>query len=119
MRQIKFRGRWSGQGSWVYGGVAYGLTAGWVISVNPGTSFVVDQESIGQFTGLHDKNGKEIYEGDILKAEGIGLFGPLVVEFTCGAFGINDHSFDYGEEELNWKNYEVIGNVYEHPDLLK
>lgn len=69
-----------------------------------------------QYTGLHDKNGKEIYEGDIIG----GLKGykgkdlTLVVEFEYGAYYV-------GGDELYSHNEvcEVIGNIYENPELLE
>lgn len=81
-----------------------------------------DVLDIMQFTGLHDKNGKEIYEGDILK-----LHQPMYtgrsggyIEFSepLGAFVIKMP----GAVFMNWENkkfYEVIGNIYENPELLK
>lgn len=71
-------------------------------------------------TGLHDKNGKEIYEGDILgkkNPEDVGGFsGKWKIEFghsTCD---------DYGSETIGYrmveKDYEIIGNIYENPELL-
>lgn len=68
-----------------------------------------------QFTGLLDKNGKEIYEGDILQ-----LYRPkqkLEVVWNEGCFILNDSSglFLYQEH----KTSEIIGNIFENPELLK
>jgi hypothetical protein len=78
-----------------------------------------DDLKIMQYTGLEDKNGKEIYERDILAPCGIWIEKPTAVTFENGAFGLDGNSFHYGFEELNWKDLEVIGNIYENPELLK
>ena len=77
----------------------------------------------GQFTGLADKHGKEIYEGDIIRIQYEG--GPLIgsVKFEDGWFGfqvqetenIPQHFSPFGIQDKP----EVIGNIYENPELLK
>ena len=69
----------------------------------------VDVETVGQFTGLHDKNGKEIWESDIVKYQNRFL---LEVKFTCGIF----HAGTVEGERLEL--CEIIGNIYENPELL-
>jgi uncharacterized phage protein (TIGR01671 family) len=69
-----------------------------------------------QFTGLHDKNGKEIYEGDI-----VGNFGqPLVVMWDYDGYALFDRIQGVGVREASLDDdCEVIGNIYENAELLK
>jgi uncharacterized phage protein (TIGR01671 family) len=83
-----------------------------------------------QYTGLKDEKGKEIYEGDIVKylfsddyagEEFLEIKRPI--EFREGMFYpicMRDSSFhDFDDKPLVWKDFEVIGNIYENPELLK
>jgi hypothetical protein len=79
--------------------------------LNEHDQVVVQPESVVvmQFTGLLDKNGKEIYEGDILSHKYYSM--PVICEFVDGSFIFDDIS-KYDE------SLEVIGNIYENPELL-
>lgn len=139
-REIKFRGM-SLRGS----GFTYGHFLSWshfngkgyedvfaIETPNEGKS-LVDPKTVGQFTGLKDKNGKDIYEGDILEFPEFYDSSPndywkrirQQVVYKYGAFyvGYIDQTFK-GEDTLfsEMENYngdfEVIGNIHENPELL-
>ena len=78
------------------------------------------------FTGLHDKNGKEIYEGDIVKAKGARGEGSGVIQYDSNrAMFILNVSMLVGNVKgfedcnLDWEEFEVIGDIYTTPELLK
>jgi len=80
---------------------------------------MTDRFDVMQYTGIKDKNGKEIYEGDILKHDNCWL---ATVGFDCGAFYWQAEC--YKPEAQDWqdatyRDFEVIGNIYENPELLK
>lgn len=130
MREIKFRGKVLKSSDWAYGDLhilsdmPHIHTA---TSVFPymGKAQFVDINTIGQFTGLLDKNGKEIYEKDIIKdhvTNQIGYINWLPQE--CG-FVIVWKKSDSRLGHRNRGGYrtdpslEVIGNVYDNPELLE
>ena len=86
-----------------------------------------DDIELMQFTGLKDKNGKEIFEGDIVRYKlGRNIFTEVVVyDKDSAGFGVVDNDvdgiiFSFGElwEDIELHNLEIIGNKYENPELL-
>lgn len=148
-REIKFRGKRLDTGEWVYGYYAVhhiSLTdidhkTNQIIRVGTRTDHAIfnderkDEggywkdvipETVGQFTGLHDKNGKEIYEGDILHLAGIiSDYSYSVVQWNneIGAWCVRlRYESHVGCKPLGeWmKNYhiEVVGNIHDNQELI-
>lgn len=125
MREIKFRGRHL-SGQWYYGNLIRKQTEYIICDIEDGSAEDVEEETVGQFTGLYDKSGKEVYEGDILKIFYHGkskVFG--IAKYTDTRFYIDDNwNIDHSSsrpmnEMFDRYEFEVIGNVYDNPELLK
>jgi uncharacterized phage protein (TIGR01671 family) len=136
MREIKFRGL-SVNGEWHYGLLCEVkekrncLEKGFYISNRSGMpfSYQIRPETIGQYIGLKDKKGKEIYEKDVVKHRKMDKSGDLelyglslsivnqyVVEFEHSGF----YPFSgWIDDAIKDMQFEVIGNFYENPELLK
>lgn len=134
MREIKFRGKRLDNGEWVVGSYIEAENrdlsiAHQIVPYESGEAVrEVDPDTVGQFTGLKDRNAREIYEGDILKSarDGrlyvvkfwIGMFYASVEECNKGIFGgFPLHALTENEES----GYEcdIIGNIHDNPELLK
>ena len=126
MRTIKFRGIDLNTNKWLYGYLSWfdeSPDNGLFLNGTP-----VIPESVGQFTGLYDKNGTEIYEGDIL-AHDYGGYSLIVYREECMAFcridakNVGNINGYYNLHEEAWRSClqraKVIGNQYENPELLE
>lgn len=135
MREILFRGKRVDNGEWAYGDLltcddemeiyseSHGENGGWVIP-----------ETVGEYTGLTDKNGVKIFEGDIVKgtAYSAKFVGIIVWIDEIGGFGVR---YRKRQEATAWENSsilkrasegrtgeftaEIIGNIYDNPELDK
>ena len=129
MREILFRGKRTNNGEWVYGDLIQNVDCLKIREQEKSIkkiakSYEVDLETVGQFTGLLDKNGKKIFEGDIVL--GLFLFDMsinAVVKFRDGAFGLEWRRGEIIEfnafTSLCNITYEIIGNIYDNPELLE
>lgn len=139
MREILFRGKRVDNGEWVEGGILQ--TENWASifvckdyqgSLNEAPYSDVEEidvipETVGQFTGLLDKNGMKIFEGDIVSNDLERPYNIIVFRDGCFMFNCNDGGQDYYDimlpilriEHTRYEYGEVIGNIYDNPEFVK
>lgn len=142
MREIKFRGKRIDTGEWVYGyyfktpltqeNIDCEPKDGWFFICGKerhciscdGVVYEVDQKTIGQFTGLNDKNGKEIYKSDLIK-NSFGRICEVVWNEYCGMWDATVVNFSGQGGNIGFKTQEwgtcveKIGNIHESKYLLE
>lgn len=134
MREIKFRGihvhvmeqNLPLNGTWVYG---YLCDENYINSKEYCGEMLINPETVGQFTGFFDKNGTEIYEGDIIAFDGNVWYSTnKFKDFLNGVekdyddyLEVVEYNFEYlSTREHDFKNYcKIVGNIYENSDLLE
>ena len=140
MREIKFRGKRIDNGEWIY---SYSINYNFInvtnkiiktsVYLGDGANGIrlIDSKTVGQYTSLKDKNGKEIYEGDIVNYwqddPEQAPYNRDYIAFEDGGFVKKDRGSKVGDGTGGsmWQNKdfvenecEVIGNIYENPNLL-
>ena len=131
-----YRGKRIDNGEWVEGWLVIKkdpileVTYCFILAYGKGESFVtwypVDPDTVGECTGLRDKNGKLIFEGDIVTATD-GILGSPFVDGITGKIVYDETAFfiepkDIMETEYLFNEcavYEIIGNIHDNPELLK
>lgn len=141
MREIKFRGKLIGNKKWVYGNLLTPCT--WTRIVNYTEQdngsveradyhyFDVKPDTVGQFTGMLDCNGKEVYEGDVvfwiatdMRGRGSGMQGAIIWDKHTMSWAIlNNRPTSDGKlliipRPFEKKLLEVIGNIHDNPELM-
>lgn len=125
MREILFRGKRTENGEWIYGDYC-GI---WKVACDGGELiykhlihrsndeplYMVDPETVGDYTGLKDKNGRRIFEGDIVWSQ----------YRTLGVVEWDDEECSYlvnignNWQTMNYCKYQVVGNIHDNPELLE
>lgn len=134
MRDILFRGKRIDNGEWVYGDLLSIPTENKtnIIEKDPyGINYKVIPETVGQYTGLTDKNGKKIFEGDILKCLTDDFVGTVIYNKNTASFIVeiknsNSEFFHYSSlnkgditRPLQLQETESVGNIHDNAELLE
>ena len=123
--RFKFRGKTIDEGVWVYGrNIQNQIDGSGRVCINEKCNqrWLVP-ETVGQYVGLNDKNGKEIYEGDILECSTDDQSSEIMAvewdnKFESAAFRVVD-SDGYWDDFNDYVSFEVIGNIHDNPELFK
>ena len=128
-REILFRGKNPASGKWIEGDLRtyrngekeiLKTSIEWADGVHDAKLYPVELSSVGQYTGLKDRNGKMIFEGDILKVQTSRGKNSLVFYYREVIYNTPYFSgFIYDKGKYESKYHEVIGSIYDNPDLLK
>ena len=121
MREIIFRGKSIESGEWLYGDYAPRTSlyhANIFTKENYLEGVAVDEETVGQYTGLTDKNDRRIFEGDII-ADKNELFSVRWSEKISGFVAVGEHRMQPSMNQGTMKYCEVVGNIYDNDESMQ
>ena len=129
IREVIFRGKRTDNGKWIYGDLRH--ISDWKGGYNPHivdntngrnnsvTGLEIIPETVGQYTGLTDKNGMKIFEGDILTIENEGVYAAIKYNESNAAFYVEDEDHEDYLGEAWETDVVIIGNIHDNPEILK
>ena len=121
-REILFRGKTDDE--WVYGDLGHLKNAITITKRNFIYPYIVMPETVGQYTGLNDKNNVKIFDGDIVTVENPNIsddeYGIVKFDNDGAMFIVEFDTFtvDFGNN-IDGNQCEIIGNIFDNPELLK
>lgn len=120
-REILFRGKQKDNGEWVCGTPIFYSRGTTAMCKEYQRNENIDPKTVGQYTGLRDKNGKKIFEGDISKDKLVVTYIPQKASFCLAKRGwLFAHFFDEAiKVENGVAEIEIIGNIHDNPELLE
>ena len=130
MREILFRGKEVADGKWIegfYSAEEYNPYSGEVEHIpriqiiGKCVSLGVIPETVGQYTGLTDKNDKKIFEGDIVECVSGGERAVIswLKYFACFGLSFDGWCCGFDDYDFSLNDFKVIGNIHDNPELLK
>ena len=127
MREVLFKGKRIDNGEWVYGGYKLEKVGEYIATVfiiEPLTDGVFENhrvipETVGQYTGLTDKNGKKIFEGDIVRGAWETIFQVYCDDCYLRFRAKDKNGYCQDIDFYGLDMLEIIGNIHDNPELLK
>lgn len=119
MREILFRAKTADENQWIYGDIFHSGACPEVVRIHDyknRVNYAVNPETLGQYTGLTDRNGVKIFEGDLVAPDSNAE--PMIVKIEDGIFMAelaNRKEWLFIYEVVVW---EIVGNIYDNPELL-